>query len=327
MSKATVETIALENSTKKNRGIHATSGRWKLGLFLTLTAALMWGILPTALKVLVSHIDAYTITWYRLILAFAVLFVLLSLRGNLPNMWRIDRKYGFLLIITCFGLCANYVTYVLGLDIVGPGPSQLLIQLNAVFVILGGIFIFKERFVGIQVIGLFAIIVGLGLFFHDRLAELLTSLTKYSVGVLILIFSAAALATYSLAQKQLLVRYSSLQISMMVFGAGAVVLLPLTAENIPQAVELSWPAIALLLFCVIATLGAFGSYAEALQHWEATKISAVLSTVPLIALGFAELTVFFYPDLFSTNPISVLSMVGAVVLVLGSYLVARKNNK
>ena len=136
---------------------------------------------------------------------------------------------------------------------------------------------------------------------------------------------ALALAVYSLAQKQLLTKFSALQITMIAFGSGAVLLLPLTAGNLSQVVGLSWPVIGLLSFCVIATLGAFGSHAEALRHWEATKIGAVHSTVPLIALGFAELTVFVFPGIFTTEPISFLSMIGAMVLVIGSYMVARKN--
>lgn len=294
-------------------------------MFLTITAALLWGILPTALKILVASIDAYTITWYRLILAFGILFVLLSIRGRLPDPRRLDWKYAVLLAVTCLGLCVNYITYVLGLDIVGPGPSQLLIQLNAVFVILGGIFIFREQFVRTQAIGLVAIIAGLGLFFHNRLEELFTSVSEYSIGIAILILSALALASYSLAQKQILVKFNSLQISMMVFGVGALAVLPMAAGSLHQVLDLDWSGIALLLFCVFTTLGAFGSFAEALEHWEATKISAVLATVPLIALGFAELTVHMFPQLFSTDPVSIVSMVGALVLVVGSYLVARRN--
>lgn len=308
--------------------MHKTTGRWKYGLFLTIIAVLLWGMLPTALKILVASMDAYTITWYRLILAFGFLFALLSFRGGLPDLTRLDKKYVALLALACLGLCVNYVTYVLGLDIVGPGPSQMLIfQLNAVFVILGGIFIFREQFVRTQAIGLAAIIGGLGLFFHHRLEQLFTSVSEYSIGIIILILSALALASYSLAQKQILVKFSSLQTSMMVFGVGAFALLPMTAGSLHQVMDLDWSGIALLLFCVVTTLGAFGSYAEALDHWEATKISAVLATVPLIALGFAELTVLLFPQLFSTDPVSIISMVGALVLVVGSYMVARKADR
>ena len=306
--------------------VHKTTGRWKYGLSLTIAAALLWGMLPTALKILVASMDAYAITWYRLILAFGILFALLSIRGGLPDLGQLDKKYVALLALTCLGLCVNYITYVIGLDIVGPGPSQLLIQLNAVFVILGGIFIFGEQFVRTQAVGLAAIIAGLGLFFHNRLMELFTSVSEYSIGIIILVLSALALASYSLAQKQILVKFNSLQISMMVFGVGALVLLPTTAGSLHQVMDLNWSGIALLLICVFTTLGAFGSYAEALEHWEATKISAVLATVPLIALGFAELTVLLFPQLFSTDPVSVVSMIGALVLVAGSWLVARKND-
>ncbi|MCR9136715.1 MAG: DMT family transporter [Alphaproteobacteria bacterium] len=306
--------------------VHTTSGRWKFGLFLTLTAALFWGMLPTALKVLVNEMDAYTITWYRLVLAFGILLVLLSLNGKLPDLRRIDRRHAFLLAITCVGLCVNYVTYVLGLNIIGPGPAQILIQLNAFFVILGGIFVFRERFVREQLLGLLAIIAGLALFFHNKLAELFTSISDYTIGVVILLLSAAALACYSLAQKQLLTQFSSLQISMLVFGAGAILMLPITAGDITQLFDLEWSGVALLLFCTVTTLLAFGCYAEALQHWETTKISAVLSTVPLIALGFAELTVYLNPGLFTLDPLTMISVIGAVILVIGSWLVARKNN-
>jgi len=323
------QTIA-ENRTEAEKataatGIHTTSGRWRYGLFLTMIAALLWGILPTALKLLVSSMDAYTITWYRLVIAFAVLFVFLTIRGNLPDPRRIRGIYAILFAVTCLGLCVNYITYVLGVDIVGPGPSQLIIQLNSVIVILGGIFIYRERFYRLQAVGLAAIIIGLLLFFHDRLVELLTSFTGYSLGILILLLSATALATYSLAQKQLLARFNSLQISMTVFGAGALLLLPLTARNLPEIATLEWPNVALLLFCVFTTLGAYGSFAEALQHLEASKISAVLSTVPLIALGFAALASWLLPDLISTQPVSPLSLAGAVILVVGSYLVARRH--
>jgi drug/metabolite transporter (DMT)-like permease len=306
--------------------IHTTTGRWKFGLLLTLIAATLWGILPTALKVLAANLDAITITWYRLFLAFLILFVFLSAKRALPGIGRLNQNYAILLAITCVGLCLNYIFYVIGLDIIGPGPAQLIIQLNVVFVIMGGIFIFKESFNRIQAIGLFAIITGLVLFFHNKFLILFSSMSEYTFGVIALIISALALATYSLAQKQLLVKFSSLQVSLMVFGTGALLLLPVSASSLVQVGSLNWPNLALLLFCVITTLGAFGSYAEALQHWETTKISAVLSMVPLLSLCFAELAVFLNPGLFSIDPITIVNMAGALILVLGSFLIVRKNS-
>ncbi len=38
---------------------------WKLGFGLSLITAVLWGILPIALKVALTELDAWTITWYR----------------------------------------------------------------------------------------------------------------------------------------------------------------------------------------------------------------------------------------------------------------------
>ena len=45
--------------------MHATTGRWQLGLALALTTAVFWGLLPIALKVTLTGMDAWTLTWYR----------------------------------------------------------------------------------------------------------------------------------------------------------------------------------------------------------------------------------------------------------------------
>ena len=47
------------------------------GLTLAMITAIMWGILPLALKSVLLLMDAYTITWYRFV--FAAFFVTLLL--------------------------------------------------------------------------------------------------------------------------------------------------------------------------------------------------------------------------------------------------------
>src|SRR3990167_7511785 len=52
------------------------------------------------------------------------------------------------------------------------------------------IFIFRERFSVGQGLGLLVLLVGFALFFNQRLDELLTSLTAYTTGVLIVLLAA-----------------------------------------------------------------------------------------------------------------------------------------
>jgi len=48
------------------------------GFLLSLTAAVMWGMLPVALKEVLSGMDATTIVWYRFLIAGVVLWVWLA---------------------------------------------------------------------------------------------------------------------------------------------------------------------------------------------------------------------------------------------------------
>ena len=39
---------------------------WKLGLLLSLSTALMWGVLPVSIAPIIGPVDPVTITYYRL---------------------------------------------------------------------------------------------------------------------------------------------------------------------------------------------------------------------------------------------------------------------
>jgi drug/metabolite transporter (DMT)-like permease len=60
------------------------SRNWKLGFGLALTAAVLWGILPIALKVALTELDAWTLTWYRFAGAMVTVGTWLAVRGRLP---------------------------------------------------------------------------------------------------------------------------------------------------------------------------------------------------------------------------------------------------
>ena len=55
---------------------------------------------------------------------------------------------------------------------------------------------------------------------------------------------------------------------------------------LPQLSNLQW---ALLAFCGVNTLIAYGSFAEAMAHIEASKVSAILALTPLITVTTVHL--------------------------------------
>ena len=78
---------------------HVASGRHLLGLGMALLTALMWGALPVILKVLLSDIDPYTLTWCRFVAALCIVGPLAARRGELRPLLELRTGARMLLII------------------------------------------------------------------------------------------------------------------------------------------------------------------------------------------------------------------------------------
>ena len=64
------------------------------------------------------------------------------------------------------------------------------------------------------------------------------------------------------------------------------------------------------------------SFSEALEHWEASRVSSVLALTPLATLGFVALGSRLAPALVESEPVSAIGLAGAAVVVMGSLLAA-----
>ena len=281
---------------------------------------MLWGMLPIALKELLAGMDATTIVWYRFLVAGIVLLLWLALHRSLPKVLGQNAQIKWFLLFAAVGLCINYFLFSYSLNFVNGETSEAVIQLTTLFLILGGVFVYKESFFALQKVGTVLIMLGLLLFFNDRLGGLLSVENRETVGVIIVVFAAITWTVYALLQKQLLVTYSSVQILFMIYVFSVLVLLPFISPL--SLFELNRAQLLLLLFCCVNTLVAYGCFAEALNCWDASKVSAVLALAPLFTIGSLKLVVFLQPDYAFSDRLGVLSLVGAFLLVLGSMLTA-----
>lgn len=120
------------------------SGRWKVGLLLALTTAILWGILPIALKGVMETLDPITTTFFRFALA-AVLLTPYFLkpkrvigRTNLNSRLRSPRLFLQLLVAGLL-LIGNYAMYISGLQKTTAEAAQLMIQVAPMLLLLSGI--------------------------------------------------------------------------------------------------------------------------------------------------------------------------------------------
>jgi drug/metabolite transporter (DMT)-like permease len=299
--------------------LHQPSGRSRLGFALAVTTMLLWGVLPLALKQALASLDAVTITWFRFGVASAVLAAFLASRRALPSLRSLGRSGWALLGVAVVGLAANFLSFLVGLDWTSPANAQVLIQLAPMLLGLGSLVVFGERYTPAQWLALAVLGAGLHAFFSGKLSALAADggpTGRYLAGTGLLVFAAVTWAGYGLAQKQLL-RALPTQALMLCIYVGCLVCFTPGAHPTALA-RLSAADFAVLLFCAANTLVAYGAFASALEHWEASRVSAVLAVTPLATLGFSLAGAALRPDVIQPERVSALSLAGAAAVVAGS---------
>ncbi|NJD32869.1 MAG: DMT family transporter [Gammaproteobacteria bacterium] len=300
--------------------MHATSGRWKLGLALALVTAVCWGLLPIALKVVLARMDAVSITWYRFAASAVALGLFLAWRRRLPLRSPLTRSGWVLFAVALAGLLGNYVLYLVSLEHTSPTAAQVLIQLAPMFLLFGGLVVFRERFAPLQWLGFGVLVCGLLLFFHDRLGEVFAPRTQLGFGVALMVLAALSWSVYGLAQKQLLTQLSSQQVLFLLYVGAVPLLLP--AAHPSQVLALDGLQLAMLAFCCANTVVAYGCFAEALEHWEVSRVSAVVTIAPLVTLAGMHVASRIWPGNVATEGLTAPSVVGALLVVTGAMTTA-----
>jgi drug/metabolite transporter (DMT)-like permease len=280
---------------------------WRLALVLALLTAALWGVLPIALRVVTQAMDPITVTWYRFGTAALLLGAYLALTGGLPRITHESWAVRGLLLAAALGLTANYVLFVVGVQMTTPATTVTVNQLANVFLLLGGLLLFHERFGRLQWCGLLVLLAGQLLFFNRRLPLLFTSDTHTGLGVMLVTIGSLCWAGYGLAQKQLLKRLTSAQVP----WAHPT---QLTVLDAPQRIA--------LLFCALNTLIAYGAFAESMKLWQVTRVTALVATTPLFTLLAALLAANWLRLANAAEPLNALAVAGAIAVVAGSALCA-----
>ena len=296
--------------------LHQPSGRTGLGLSLAATTMVLWGSLPLALKGALQHLDAVTLTTVRFIVASAVLAVILGPRGELAQIRRLGRTGVALLVLAVCALTVNFVGFIMGLDRTSPANAQLLIQLAPLLLGIGGLAVFGERYTRLQWIGVGVLVAGLTLFFQGQLGAMGDDRERYVIGTGILVLAAVTWAGYGLAQKQLLRSMTSLPLLCVIYAGCAVALVPWSALG--DVVGLSLTGWLLVGYCSANTLVGYGAFATALEHVEASRVSAVLALTPVATLVFSQLAAALWPEAMPMEQLGLSQWAGGAAVVLGS---------
>jgi len=298
--------------------VTAISGRWKLGILLALSTATMWGVLPIALKGVLETLDPLTTTFFRFSLAAVLITPYLLVRRRLPNRGKLrSPRLFFQLLAAGLLLSGNYGLYIFGLERTSPEAAQVMIQIAPMLLLIAGVFLFKESFSSNQWLGFFAFGSGLILFFNHHLGDIFIDLNDYSLGLLMISLAAICWTGYAIMQKILLQEFTSEETMLAIYWLGTLVFLPFcNFSTLGQLTGMQWT---LLAFCGLNTIIAYGSFAEALVHIEASRVSATIALTPLLTVGIVQLIPM---EGITVEPLGVISLLGALLVVSGSITTA-----
>ncbi|MBD2691943.1 DMT family transporter [Anabaena catenula FACHB-362] len=300
--------------------MHQSSGRWRLGLGLSLLTVFLWGILPIALTVTLQVLDVYTVIWFRFLMSFILLLIYLFVRRKLPSLEQLRSTSGKLLAIATIFLASNYFLFMQGLALTAAANAQVIIQLSTVLLGFGGLVIFKEHYTLRQWLGVSVLTLGFALFFNAQFTNLITAPSQYLLGSGLIVLGAVAWAIYALAQKQLLKSLPSSHIMLIIYGGCALLFTPFAKVN--TVFYLDNLHLGMLLFCGLNTLIAYGAFAESLAHWEASKVSAVLALSPIVILISVWITSKISFTIIPPEHITMIGIIGALLVVCGSVTIA-----
>lgn len=291
------------------------------GSFLAINTAILWGLLPLALKSVLNLMDAATITWYRFIFAAVAVTLFLAFNKNIPvSIFKCAKQRKQLIFAGIF-LSINYICYSLSLAYVHAETAQMLIQMAPFFMTIGSIIFLKEQFTKGQFIGSVLLVSGLLLFFNQQFTDDIPSANSdFLLGFLIMLVAALTWAAYAIIQKNMLKRYSSNQIMWGIYLLSSIFFLPLSTPSQIQSLDIT--ALLLLVFCCTNTLLAYGTFAKAQEYLPSAQVSAIIAITPLLTVLFATIAESIFPNFIQAQQLNILAYIGSAMVVTGSMLTA-----
>lgn len=293
--------------------------QWQAGFLFALLTAAQWGIGPPLLKELLPVLGSATIVWCRLTISALVLGAYFATYRSTP--WRnlLEPRNLGLIAIATVGLLGNYIVFMFGLEHIPPGAAQVLGQLGPLSLLVGGVLIFREPFSPLQWMGIALAIVGLCLFFHEHFDALL-HLGGYGLGVVLVSLASLLWGAFGLAQKALGGRVGSQQVLLVIYTIGIVVYLP--GAQLDRIPTMTTTNIVYLLLASLSVVVSYVTLSSAMKRWDASRVSAILTTTPLFTLSYVTMATWWLPGYTTADALDWLNWVGAALVVTGSCVAA-----
>jgi drug/metabolite transporter (DMT)-like permease len=114
-------------------------------------------------------------------------------------------------------------------------------------------------------------------------------------------------------------------VTLLIYIIGVAVLLPFSTLSL--LLNMQFIHVIALLFCCVNTIVAYGAFTEALNIWQASKVSAVLAMSPIFTFLSMLVAVWWLPEHFTASHLDTWAYIGAAVVIAGSAITALGRSK
>ncbi len=282
---------------------------------LLLLVVITWAANYPVSKYSLEKMDRFVFNSLRFVVAAGLLAAIYFARSQWIRVeksdWRNILRAGF--VASVLYQCA----FIIGLSMTTAGNSAVLMATSPLWTVLLNARLHKERIspnmwfgAALSLCGVAMIIIGSGKKFEFGVYEM--------VGDIICVAAAMLWAFNTNLQKPLLVRYSPLQLALMMVSVGAI---GLTLVAIPSAATTDWPSIGWTYWLATILSGAlsigigniFWSYG--VQRLGPGRTGNFSNLVPVLALVISYLTL--------NEELHLIQLIGSAITIVGVWLARR----
>lgn len=282
------------------------------GFSYVLAATVLWALVPISVKKVSVAFDAYTITWLRFAISSLLLMIFAHISGDLKRMRRRDYR---LIIVAGAGICLNYVLYTIGIKLTTASAGNVVVNFEAIWLVILGHLWLKDRFSGMKLIG--TLVTFAGVFTAIWNGEGFAALVKsdYFIGNMLIVACAPFWAVYGIAQKILVERGAAVSSALAsIFAAAAVFTFPFMAAGykVTQPLDVSvW--IWMFVLVVLSTLGAYALMAKGFESLDASTAGVITCVLPILTI--------FAAKIFLAEVVTSTVFIGASLVVVGMIII------
>ncbi|HEX7359657.1 MAG TPA: DMT family transporter [Bryobacteraceae bacterium] len=250
---------------------------------LMLVTTFCWASNIVAGKVALSGFDSLALAQVRMAGA-AILYILLYVSWKGLPVLRLTKRQWLMLAAMAFtGITLNQICFIGGLNRTSVTHTGLIQAIEPVMVLLASAFLGMEALTHRKIFGMMISFLGVALLLAERPAK---GSGASWLGDLIVIAACVSFCYYTVVLKKVAHQYDPLTLNALVFGLGAIFLLPFCMHSVLQT---RWESIPLNAWWGLAYMVVFGSfvsyliYVFALELLSASKVAAFSYLQPLMA--------------------------------------------